>query len=950
MKKLILLTLLIVFSVKVNAAEFKFRSGVFLHHSTGARIWGSSQGMTSVPEEIDSYNFAHGYFGEDACLMSETEWPLNPWVNEWYRWNNIFADDDPNADISPYLEIEKIIMIKSCYPSSSIVGYGEANDTLTPTMKTIYNYKHHWRAFIKVMELNPDNFFVVWTNAPLVLAQTNAEQARLSHEFCTWAKDTLATGLDPVYGEFPKNVYVFDFFHKLTDISYYLHPLYASGLDDSHPNADGTDLVAPLLVEEVLDAAIFYESVYEPPAPETPEQIQPADDSLYVDILPEFIWYTANHATAYDIEVAADIGFANIIAHDEDMADTSYSSGIHFMYDTEYFWRVNSTNGIVKSDWSEVWSFRTVPDIPEIPTLLFPEDNSSNILLETILTWTECDYTDTYTFEISYDNTFSDIYYSDTTLVDTTLNIANFAPLEYSKTYFWRVRGENEIHKGEWSDVFQFETQAAVPAVPVLVYPADGDETVPVEIMFEWISGLHAQEYTIQVSRQDYFSMLVFEYTTTDTFYLRGGFEYEQTYYWRVKSANHPQESEWSTINEFKITATQPDVPIAVYPAPDQKYVSQTPEFRWTKIADADSYSLRVARDDDCDDIVIDKETLPDSTYQTSGSEALKKDTVYYWQVRAHNQGVAGPWSESYRFTTVMFDAEVPLIISPAHMSEDVPIPPTFVWNPANNAETYTVKIADDDEFLENVIEEEAIEETSFTLDTALYPMKYGSTHYWTVKAVNGNSDSEWSEPAKFEFEYMKPEIPDLILPSNGAVDVSRTCTLTISGESFGPDAYNLELATTEDFTDGLFKARIDSGLTYIVPFRLEYYTEYFWHVNAENKAGTSEWSEVWSFTTVKDTYVEDYSGVLTDFSISPNPISGTADITFDISESEIVTLSVHDIAGNELAILADGIRKSSGSHLVRFNTEEYNVSSGVLIFRLRIGNRVFVKKAVLTK
>jgi hypothetical protein len=62
MKKLILLTLLIVFSVKVNAAEFKFRSGVFLHHSTGARIWGSSQGMTSVPEEIDSYNFAHGYF------------------------------------------------------------------------------------------------------------------------------------------------------------------------------------------------------------------------------------------------------------------------------------------------------------------------------------------------------------------------------------------------------------------------------------------------------------------------------------------------------------------------------------------------------------------------------------------------------------------------------------------------------------------------------------------------------------------------------------------------------------------------------------------------------------------------------------------------------------------------------------------------------------------------
>ncbi|MCK5742711.1 MAG: T9SS type A sorting domain-containing protein, partial [Chlorobi bacterium] len=292
---------------------------------------------------------------------------------------------------------------------------------------------------------------------------------------------------------------------------------------------------------------------------------------------------------------------------------------------------------------------------------------------------------------------------------------------------------------------------------------------------------------------------------------------------------------------------------------------------------------------------------------------------------------------------------EVPVIISPAHMSEDVPIPPTFVWNPANNAETYTVKIADDDEFLENVIEEEAIEGTSFTLDTVLHPVKYGSTHYWTVKAVNGNSDSEWSPAAKFEFEYMKPEIPELITPSDGAGAVPRTCTLTVCGEAERWN-YNFEIAKNEDFTDGLFNARIDSGYSWIIPNNLEFYTEYFWRVNGENKAGTSEWSEVWSFTTVKDTYVEDYSGILTDFSISPNPISGTADISFDISESEIVTLSVHDIAGNELAILTDGIRKSSGSHLVRFNTEAHNISSGILIFRLRIGNRVFVKKAVLTK
>ena len=37
----------------------------------------------------------------------------------------------------------------------------------------------------------------------------------LSHQFCIWAKDTLAAGNDLIFGDFPENVYVFDSFHLL---------------------------------------------------------------------------------------------------------------------------------------------------------------------------------------------------------------------------------------------------------------------------------------------------------------------------------------------------------------------------------------------------------------------------------------------------------------------------------------------------------------------------------------------------------------------------------------------------------------------------------------------------------------------------------------------------------------------------------------------------------------
>jgi hypothetical protein len=101
---------------------------------------------------------------------------------------------------------------------------------------------------------------VIWTNAPLEPNSTNASEAELSNWFCTWAKDTLARGLDPVSVVFPDNVYVFDFFHKLTDSNGMMLASYAVGPGDSHPNSAATELVAPQFVQEIFNTSIGYES------------------------------------------------------------------------------------------------------------------------------------------------------------------------------------------------------------------------------------------------------------------------------------------------------------------------------------------------------------------------------------------------------------------------------------------------------------------------------------------------------------------------------------------------------------------------------------------------------------------------------------------------------------------------------------------------------------------
>lgn len=258
MRKICIFTgFFLMISILCNGQNY-FRSGIFLHHSTGACIWGPNGSNTSIPDEMSSFNMLHGYTGVQAVTMNEEWWA--PDNNEWVTQHDFFENTSPVTGIGFYLPGNKIIVIKSCFPSSSMVGAGQPSDTLNPELKTVYNYKWHWRHIVRVMNQHRENFFVIWTNAPLEPGSTNASEAALSKWFCTWAKDTLATGLDPDLGVFPPNIYVFDFFRKLTSPDGMMRSMYAAGSGDSHPNAAATALVAPQFVTEIFDASLAYES------------------------------------------------------------------------------------------------------------------------------------------------------------------------------------------------------------------------------------------------------------------------------------------------------------------------------------------------------------------------------------------------------------------------------------------------------------------------------------------------------------------------------------------------------------------------------------------------------------------------------------------------------------------------------------------------------------------
>jgi len=203
------------------------------------------------------------------------------------------------------------------------------------------------------------------------------------------------------------------------------------------------------------------------------------------------LWEEVAGAREYEVAIYTDTGATREIWS----ATTAYTAIVategnnpaQLASGTSYYWRVRATQPI-ESLWSEVRSFASPLGIEEWSPLatsdgVSPLPGANNVSIMPAFTWESADGATGYEFVLARDSGFTDVVVALTGADALTSDAWNCdRDLDYSTSYFWKVRAISTDSYSEWG-VNSFTTEDAPPEIvptqppSIVIEPAP---TIPV--------------------------------------------------------------------------------------------------------------------------------------------------------------------------------------------------------------------------------------------------------------------------------------------------------------------------------------------------------------------------------------------------------------------------------------------------------------------------------------
>ncbi|MBN1300227.1 MAG: T9SS type A sorting domain-containing protein [Melioribacteraceae bacterium] len=487
------------------------------------------------------------------------------------------------------------------------------------------------------------------------------------------------------------------------------------------------------------------------PLPLVPTLNLPADDSVGVSLTPTLGWAITANAVSYSVQLSADSNFVSTIIDQEGItAITLAVSSDLLNYNTKYFWRVKATNTMGSSNWSEVWSFRTLLEPLSAPILASPTNDAVGISINPTLIWNSVNGATSYNIQLSVSSEFSDLIINESQVTTIEYEVTG-SLLSHSTKYFWRVSANGAPGTSAYSEIWNFTT---ILTTPTHVSPADETEDVSLTPSLDWNDVASATSYRIQISLPPDFSELSIDQSdlSVSTYtVLSGVLQENTTYYWRVKASANENSSSWSDAWSFTTMLVPLDTPTLVSPVNNTLDIDpEAVTLDWNDVTDAVSYTLNVSTDAGFTNNIISQASISGSSYSIA-SGVLNYEQDYFWRVKAVGNGKESGWSGSFKFTTLIQPLQAPALIAPADGVSNLILTPTLDWSNVATATSYGLQVASDSDFNNKVIDATSLGESQYAILAGT--LTGSTTYYWRVNAAREGETSDWSVVRSFTTE-----------------------------------------------------------------------------------------------------------------------------------------------------------------------------------------------------
>lgn len=706
--------------------------------------------------------------------------------------------------------------------------------------------------------------------------------------------------------------------------------------------------------------------------------ISPADGETDVATLPAMTWSAGLAGSHYDIEIATDPLFANIVSTASGLSAATYSASLQ--PNSVYYWHVRTTNTCGNGEWSGASQFKTANIAcnsyvsSDVPVAI--SEVGTPVITSTLVVPVGGAITDVnVTGVMGTHSWINDLSILITSPSGTT---AALIVQQCNSEDNFNISFDDEAAPGAppcpYNDGGYYQ-----PASPLSVFdgePAAGVWTLTIEdaanqdggSLNGWgldICAAEVSTYSVSTYPESYtacagsgtFTVLVTTGTAFDTSGVTLSIDNAPagSIYNFSPNPVAPGDTSILTITPgaipignytFNISGTDGahtestsfdlnitgDVlaPNLITPNNNAVDIPTVVGFTWNVSAGATSYLLQVATDAGFTAIVS---SIP--TTQTSATvNGLGQGVTYYWRVLAYSPCTPnGIISEVRTFTTlpdISFSTPNPTVQACTSDS------PTWSLNIGSgfSPNGVTLTAAGLPNGASIVFSPNPAQAGGMATATLSGLIVAGPGNYTlTFTASDGvHSNTIFA----FLIVNGSPDIPQLSAPSNFATNVSLTPTL-IWQPVDGATNYLVQISTNLTFSNIVYSAN-DPASPHVVATPLLPNTQYYWRITAQNNCGGSVTLPN-NFTTTMGSGVNELNGNAV--AIQPNPTSGQLSIAFGHPVDREVRIDLFAVNGQ----LLQSRQIPEGDQSIKMDLGEY--PSGIYLVRLVSGESVKSEKII---